>query len=92
MHEVDWTTLGSTIFGGGLSMMIARAYISKLLKTVDTLEDTVSKLGTTLAVLGVRAETVATLERGQKEHDIQLARLEALVYGTRNKGNVPSGS
>lgn len=92
MHEVDWTTLGSTIFGGGLSMMIARAYVGKLVKTVETLEDTVSKLGTTLAVLGARAEMVTTLERGQKEHDIQLARLEALVYGARNKGILPPGT
>lgn len=87
MHEVDWTTLGSTIFGGGLSMMIARAYIGKLLKTVDTLEVAVSKLEMTIAVLGVRGEAVGELERGQKEHDIKIAKLEAIVYGGRNQGN-----
>ncbi len=81
MHEIDWTTLGSTIFGGGLSMAVARAYIGKLLHTVDTLEETVAKLTTTLAVLGVRAEAVTQLEAGQKMHDIQIAKLEAVLYG-----------
>jgi hypothetical protein len=76
---LDWNSLGSTLFGGALCLALARAYIAKMIKTVETLDETVQHLTNTISVLGVRVDEIGHLKKTVQTHDRQIATLEAIV-------------
>lgn len=71
-------------------MGIARAYIAKLLSTVDELEDAVKSLSEKIAVLNERADRVKAIDHILAIHDRKIAGLEATVYGSRKSIEVPA--
>lgn len=60
-------------------MTLARAYITKLIKTVETLDSTVGALKTEVAVLKARVDIGERVQAAIQDHEKRIAMLEGRI-------------
>lgn len=78
--ELDWNTIISALAGSGLSLSLARAFLSKALKDIDHAIKTLQDLTIQLAMHSTKLEIVDELKIMVSQHDREIIRLKERLH------------